>query len=819
MKTRILKNLMSVLIVVPFASFGQMAIQGTVTNANGEPIDGAKIVLENTYQGTYSDQNGGYKLQNLASSSYTVVVQHPYFETQRRNVLLTQQTTTIDFQLFANALVVAEMQVSATRANEKTPTSYTNVSLEDIKKSNFGQDLPYLLEGTPSTVVTSDAGAGIGYTGIRIRGVDPTRTNVTINGIPINDSESHGTFWVNMPDLASSVDNIQVQRGVGTSANGAAAFGASINIKTDQIQKKSYAVLDNSAGSFNTFRHTLKAGTGLINNKFSVDMRLSKIKSDGYIDRASSDLKSYSMSGAWLGKKSQIRATVFGGQEVTYQAWYGTPESVLKGTVSDLNAYADRNFLTAEQRQNLLTSGRTYNFYEYANEVDNYKQDHAHLHFYHAFNADIDLTVSGHYTRGRGYFEQFRTDDDLADYGLENVILGSDTVTTTDLIRRRWLDNHFYGGVFALNYRKIKGLQLTWGGAANQYVGDHFGEIIWARFASGSSIYDEYYRNDAKKTDLMSYVRGTYTFKKWIAYGDLQVRNIDYTFLGVDDVSNTLTDIEQNVNYTFFNPKAGLTYQFNANNSVYGSYSIAHREPVRADFRENSPENRPKAEQLRNLEVGYRKTGDKHYLNANVYWMDYTNQLILTGQINDVGGYTRTNVAQSYRLGLELDGGYRISKKLNVSANASISENKVIEFTEFIDDFDNGGQAEVLHQNTDLAFSPNLIMGIGIAYSPIKNLSLNLLVKHVGQQFLDNTSNENRKIDAYSFGNFGINYDLENVVFQKITFGLLVNNIWNSLYENNGYTFSYIAGGQTTTENFYYPQAGTNFLARVVIAF
>lgn len=819
MKTRMLKKTWLLFTFFPLAMHAQKQLSGTIQSTSGEAISGARIQIEETYQGTFSKDDGSYAIQNIRGKSIVVHVKMIGYEPVRQTVQLDQEKTVWNVQLTVSPLLMEEMLVVATRANEKTPTTYSMVTNEQLKQNNYGQDVPYLLEGTPSTVVTSDAGAGIGYTGIRIRGVDPTRTNVTINGIPVNDAESHGTFWVNMPDLASSVDNIQVQRGVGTSANGAAAFGASINIKTDQINRKAYGELDQSVGSFNTLRNTIKLGTGLIDNRFVLDARLSRISSEGYIDRASANLKSYYLSGAWFGKKSSLRATVFGGQEITYQAWYGTPESVLFGTEEDKIAYADRNGLSAKQRENLLNAGRKYNFYDYANEVDNYRQDHYHLHFNHQFSPYLNLQISGHYTYGRGFYEQYRSEDDLADYGLSPVILESDTVTTSDLIRRRWLDNHFYGGVYALNFTKIKGLNLTLGGAANQYVGDHFGEIIWSRYASNSEIYDEYYRNDAKKTDITTYLRGTYSWKKFIFYADAQVRYIDYTFLGIDDVSDELKDIQQNVNYTFFNPKAGISYKHSNQSSFFASYSIAHREPVRADFRESTPERRPTFEQLGNLEIGHRWEKRNYYVNSTIYWMNYQDQLILTGQINDVGGYTRTNVDKSYRAGFELEGGYRIRKNLTLSANAAFSQNKVAEFTEFVDDYDNGGQAAIIHKNTDLAFSPNIIAGIGLNYEPIKNLRIHTLVKHVGKQFLDNTSNDSRSIRAYSFGNVGVNYTLKTKGSSEFIFGVLVNNVWDALYENNGYTFSYIYGGNTTTENFYYPQAGRNFLARLTIRF
>ena len=715
--------------------------------------------------------------------------------------------------------LLEEMTVTVIRAGSKTPTTYSNIDSKEIESKNFGQDMPYILNSLPSTVVTSDAGAGIGYSGIRIRGVDPTRTNVTVNGIPINDSESHGVFWVNMPDFASSVDNIQVQRGVGTSSNGASAFGASINIKTNSINRKAYGVLDNSYGSFNTWKNTVKAGTGLINGKFTLDTRLSRISSDGYIDRAESNLQSYYISGSWHNKKSLLRATVFSGKEKTYQAWYGTPESVINGNYEQgILAYADRNYFFGSDRDNLLTSGRTYNYYTYENEVDNYQQDHYQLHFNHSFNQKLKFTSALHYTRGKGYYEQYKTDQDLVDYGFSPIIFSADTVTSTDLIRRRWLDNHFYGGIFSLSYDKGP-LNLVFGGGVNQYNGGHYGEVIWAEFSSDSDIRDRYYDNDAKKVEAHSYLKGSYKTGDLTIYGDVQYRHINYSFVGIDDVNGSIQAVDQTISFNFINPKAGFMYNFNKRNNAYISLAIANREPVRRDFRESTPENQPKVEKLTNLELGYRFRGSKLMVNANAYLMHYNNQLVLTGQINDVGGSTRTNVDVSHRAGIELEAGYSLTKRLSITGNLTLSDNKIKQFNEYVDNYDVGGQSLIVHTNSDLAFSPDIIASAGIRYEPTKGLNINLLTKHVGDQFMDNTSTETRSLDEYTTVNLQVNYTIKDVLFKEMTVGLLVNNIYNTMYENNGYTWGYISDGKRTVENFYYPQAGRNFLVRVLLKF
>lgn len=802
----------------PLVTFAQQKIHGEIKNESGEPVIGAKVFLEGTYLGTYSEADGSYEIDNVKKGTYALKVTSFDHLDFQKSIEVADADLLLNIELTTNVMLLQPYVVMGVRANEKTPFTYTNLDAKDISSANFGQDLPYLLSTTPSTVVTSDAGAGVGYTGIRIRGVDPTRTNVTVNGIPLNDSESHGVFWVNMPDFASSVENIQVQRGVGTSANGAAAFGASVNIKTDEFHEKAYGVLDNSVGSFNTLRNTVKLGTGLINNAFTFDARLSRITSDGYIDRGSSNLKSFYLSGAWLGKKSSLRANVFSGHEKTYQAWYGTPESVINGDRDEIQNYIARNWITGADSANLMDAGRTYNYYTYDNEVDNYQQDHYQLHFSHEVNKYIDLKVSGHYTRGRGYYEQYKAGEELADYGLEPVGLTNDTVYTSDIIRRRWLDNHFFGGLFGLEYKK-KGLQINVGGGANQYIGDHFGEIVWAQFASNSQIRDRYYENSSEKFEAQGYAKASYKKNKLTYFLDAQYRYIDYEFLGVDEVSGELKDTQQETTFSFFNPKAGLLYDINSNSNVYLSAAIAHREPVRSDFRESTPANRPVAEKLLNIEAGHRIHTNKMFLNSNIYFMGYKDQLILTGQINDVGGYTRTNVDDSYRAGIELEGGYMITSKLSVSGNVTLSQNKVKNFTEYVDNYDTYVQDTIQHQNTDLSFSPNVIASLGLNYEPVKGLIIGVISKYVGKQYLDNTSTDSRSIDAYFVTNANISYTVKDVFMKEMTFGLRVNNVFNELYVNNGYTWGYVYGGERTVENFYYAQAGTNFLARITLKF
>ncbi|MEQ9007796.1 MAG: TonB-dependent receptor, partial [Ekhidna sp.] len=643
--------------------------------------------------------------------------------------------------------------------------------------------------------------------------------NVTINGIPVNDSESHGVFWVNMPDFASSVDNIQIQRGVGTSTNGAAAFGASVNLQTNVPSQDAYAEVNNSFGSFNTRKHTLMYNTGLLNNKWSFESRLSKIASDGYIDRAESDLQSYFLSGGYYGDKTIIKALVFGGHEITYQSWWGTPQAVLDNDREGIEEVISNNGYTLEQAENIRTAGRTFNYYLYENEVDNYKQDHYQLHFSHQLNNALTFNVAGHYTYGRGYFEQFRNDDDFSDYGLENVELGDTTITSTDLIRRRWLDNDFYGTTFSLNYLKDD-FDITLGGAWNKYDGDHFGEIIWAQYASNSDIRQRYYDNVGLKTDFNAYLKFNYQLNDLNLFADMQVRKIDYETIGID---SDLRTISVGNDYTFFNPKVGATYTLNETSNVYASFAVSNREPVRNDFVDAPNGVTPKHETLNNLEVGYRKFGQDFSFQANYYLMDYENQLVLTGELNDVGSSVRQNVPNSYRTGVELVGSFKLTDQLQWEANVTLSKNKIKNFTEILYNYgpawDEFNVEETQFKDTDISFSPNVIGGSRLTFSPIDGFEASLMSKYVGKQYLDNTSNDARSIDAYFVNDFRMSYNFRVSSVKNVNISLLVNNILSEEYSSNGYTFGYAAGSYVVRENYYYPQAGRNFLLALNLRF
>lgn len=713
--------------------------------------------------------------------------------------------------------------VYATRANKNTPTTYQTLSKKELNQRNLGQDIPILLNFTPSMVTTSDAGAGIGYTGMRIRGSDASRINVTINGVPLNDPESHGVFWVNMPDFSSSLSSVQIQRGVGTSSNGPGAFGATINLKTSNVSAKPFFQTDNSFGSFNTWKSNITYNTGLLNDRFNFEGRLSRITSDGFIDRSDSDLKSYYASGGSYGEKTMIKAVIFGGHEVTNQAWYGTPEAVLTqdpDQLDDLVIFGGE-YTTQEQLDNLANSDRQFNYYTYDNEVDDYRQDHYQLHIGHVIRSNLNFSGALHYTRGRGFFEQFNSDADLVDYGLTPIAVGTESITSSDIIVRRWLDNHFYGATYSLNFTK-ENLNLTLGGAANTYIGDHFGEVIWVQFAQDANIRDRYYEGEASKNDFNLFLKGNYQIGNNLSvFGDFQVRTLNYETEGID---NDLINYDVEVNYNFFNPKFGFSYSLNTSTNVYASYAIANREPIRSDFIDASLGTQPEHETLRNLEVGIRKLSKKFSYEANLYRMDYDDQLILTGAVNDVGSAIRINTPKSFRMGIELSSLYQISENVKWSANLALSQNKIQNFEEVVfdygEDFTEFNEIRNEFSSSDISFSPNVVGASIFTFSPLENLHLELLTKYVGKQFLDNTSNDDRAIDAYLTNDIRIAYNFVVLGAKNLGFSLLINNVMDEEYSSNGYTWGYMYGGTNLyQQNNYYPQAGINFLAAISLKF
>lgn len=783
-------------------------ITGTIRNAEtSEPLSGANILQMVTDNGTASNQDGSFTLKLIETKNPKIRISYIGYQTKIIDTGERDWPSVIYLQpktILSNAIFVEALRVEKT-----TPMAYETITRAEIEEKNFGRDLPYLLSITPSVIVSSDAGAGIGYTGMRIRGVDPTRINVTINGVPVNDSESQAVFWVNMPGLASSIESIQIQRGVGTSTNGSAAFGASVNIQTSEMNRKPFAEVNISGGSFSTRMFNVKFGSGLMENGWQVQGRLSKIYSEGYIDRAFSDLKSFYLAAAHHGERSLLRFDVFSGKEKTYQAWTGVPESKLA---------TDRTF----NPLGLEKPGKPYE-----DQTDNYQQDHYQLHYSYRLSGNWNLNAALHYTRGRGYYEEYEANELLSNYKIKPITLPDTTIKRSDLIGQQWLDNYFYGLIFSTEYEK-ENWQLTIGGGYSRYLGDHYGKVIWARHASESELGDRYYFNNAFKTDGNIYAKFNYTFANGIsAYVDMQMRQIMYEFLGKDlktlpDASSKIVDIEQTDRLTFFNPKAGLVYQQGAHR-FFASLAVAHREPTRDLYVNSLPQNRPQPETLYDWEFGYQGSFENFFIGLNLYYMDYKQQLVPTGEINDVGAVILQNVPDSYRTGIELQGGFRITKWLQWSGNATFSRNKIDTYTQYITQYNSGfkviGQVARTYTNTTIALSPSFI-GSSVLNFYHKSFSADFITKFVSRQYLDNTQKVSRSIDPYLVNDLRLSYDLGGIQFvQNIEAALQINNIFNEMYSAKGYTYGYIANGAEKHFEYYFPQAGRNFLAQISIRF
>lgn len=691
-----------------------------------------------------------------------------------------------------------EVLLQSVRVKADSPITHSNLSKEQLAERNLGQDIATQLNFLPSVVTTSDAGAGIGYTGFRVRGTGNQGINVTINGIPYNDAESATSFFVNLQDFTSSIENLQLQRGVGTSTNGPGAFGASLNILTDAVSEEAYGSTSHSFGSFGTRRHNVKFSTGLLNDHIEISGRLSQIKSDGYVDRASSDLKSYFLQAAYKDDNTLIKAIHFAGSEVTYQSWFGLDRETVEN---------DRTFNPAGQ-----FTDETGNIRFHENQVDDYKQDHYQLHWNQRYNNNWSSNVSLNYTYGRGFFEEYKEDDDLSFYGLSDVVVGDETITTSDIIRRRWLDNDFYVLNASVNY-KDSDWDITSGLFGSYYTGDHFGEVIWARFASDSETGDNYYFGTGDKSEFSAFAKATFKInKQWSAYGDLQGRFVDYT---TDGINSDVTEFIVDESYAFFNPKAGVSYQLNDQNQFYGSYARANREPNRTDFENGDP----KPERLNDFELGWRYNAEKLKLNINGFYMGFRDQLVVSG-IDNVGAPIRTNSGKSYRAGIEIEAAAQLTPQFSVYPNVALSSNKNQDFL-----FQRDGVLTNLG-NTNISFSPNLVVGNTLQYKPINELTLQFLSKYVGEQYLGNIDSATSLLDAYFVNDLNLVYDFGKLgFFKNITFNLLVNNVFNETFESNGFFFTFdddfsVPGEVTTVEGAgFYPQAGTNFLVGTTLHF
>jgi len=704
---------------------------------------------------------------------------------------LSAQAQDTTFHVGKDTLLLQNIEVTSIRASGKTPFTKTDLTKYQIEKENLGYDLPYILDQTPSVVVGSDAGNGVGYTNIRIRGSDATRINVTLNGVPFNDAESQGTFFVDMPDIVSSVSSIQVQRGVGTSSNGPGAFGASINLSTNEVNRQPYLEGNNSYGSFNTWKNTIKAGTGIINKHFTLDSRFSNITSDGYIDRATSRLHSFYLSTAYLNGNTSIRFNIISGKENTYQAWNGVPENLL---------HTDRTYNSA---------GTEKPGAPYSDEMDNYLQTHYQLFFNQKLKNNISFSAGVFLVRGKGYYENYLAGEKFSKYGLPDIITDMDTLKRTNLILQRWLDNYFYGSVFSGQYAHGKN-QITFGGQVSRYNGRHFNRVKWAQvgITPGFSSYDL----PANKQDLNFYAKWLRVIAGgWNAFADVQQRWVDYTINGFKNNP----EIYIHKRYSFLNPKVGISYLSGAVDA-YLSFSKAAKEPNREDF-ETGIRQIPRPEKLYDWETGFSYKKTQYMASVTLYLMKYKDQLVNTGQINDVGAFTRTNAGSSYRAGVELQAAYRPAKWIDISGNVSFSRNKIKKFTEYIyDDF--GNEIQNHFKNTDISFSPNVIAGGTISIEPVKKGNISFISKYVGSQFLDNTSDKKRMLDSYFVENMRMSYQFYKKPFKNIYLIFQINNLFNNLYESNGYTYNYISDGKLQVENFYFPMAGINYMAGINIS-
>ncbi len=787
-------------LAVLFATNGahaQVRLVVRVNDASGAGLPFAQATVGDGAFGAQADAHGRFTLAGLRAGEAHLRIALVGYRPLDTLVALTDGDNAMTFALTADEHLLRDVEVSVLRSGDRAPFAKSVMTKEDIAKVNTGVDLPYILDRQPNTVSTSDGGTGIGYTYMRIRGTDGTRTNITLNGVPFNDAESQGAFLVNLPDLATSAEDIEVQRGVGTSTNGPAAFGASVNLRTTSVKREAWGQAAVSGGSFNTQRYSVSAGTGLLQDRFSFDVRLSSITSDGYVDRASADLKSYFLQGAWMGPKRSLRFIHFRGKEVTYQAWGGVPREV-------------------------IDTNRTFNPYTYENEVDNYDQSHYQLLFDQKLGANSALNVTLFRVNGAGYFEQYREGEDLSTYGIVPAVIDGDTITTTDIIRRRWLDNTLTGANANMEVRS-GAHRLVFGGSYSDYRCDHFGEVIWARYAGDLNIRDRYYDDDADKTDANAFAKLTYAVSDEVdVFGDAQVRRVGYSFLGLD---NDLENIDQTVEYTFFNPKAGLLWRMHEGGKAYASVAVGNREPNRDDLVESTPKNRARSERLVDYELGYdRRTGRAAY-GINGYFMDYTDQLVLTGELNDVGAALRVNVPRSYRAGVELSGAFQLSRRFIFKGNFAYSRSRVKDFTEFIDDWDNGGQQVFDLGERDLSFSPNIVGGGELEYriwegGPQGNATISWLTKHVDRQYLDNTSSIDRMLDAYTVHDLRLHASFLQIRgVRTLDLSITVRNLLSELYESNGWSYAYVSGGLRQSMVGLYPQAPVNLLAGLTLRF
>jgi iron complex outermembrane recepter protein len=774
-------------------------IKGRVTDDKDSGLTGATITIENSFLGVHTDSEGNYTISSLKDGVYQLRFSFIGYETQIKEVNLKGEAI-LNVSLSSKSFMIDEVSVNATRAGEHSPLAYSTVNSELLKRENTGQDLPYLLSLTPSLVETSEAGNGVGYTNLRIRGTDANRINVTIDGIPLNDPESQQVFWVDLPDLASSVENIQVQRGAGTSSNGAGAFGATISIQTKNPEKEPFAEVSSSVGSFNTIKNMVSAGTGLLGGKFAVQMRYSDLKSDGYVDRTWSNHRSAFIGAVYRTERSSLKANIILGEEHTGISWWGVPKELLK---------INRKYNPAGEYTDVAGVIQYYD-----NESDNYIQNHFQLIYNLKINNYLSFQTALHYTKGKGYYEEYGEDQKLADYGLPSVNIGDSTISETDLIRRKWMSNDFYGAVYSLKYQKER-IELTLGGGMNLYLGDHFGKIIWMRNAGSTEKDYRWYFNNSRKAEMSFYGKLNYSLSDITTiFGDLQYRNISYKMKGIED---DLRDITQQHSFVFFNPKAGMFISITPNQDAYFSLSVANREPTRSDFTNASGDLNvtPRPETMYDYEMGYKLRTRKSSFAVNLYGMIYKDQLVPTGQLSNVGYSIMTNVDKSYRIGLEIAAGIKPVNFIDWGLNLTLSSNKIRNFAEYSTDY---VTSEYLSKNlglVDIAYSPSTIGTSDLSFKIINSLDLHLISKYVGKQYFDNTMNHDRMIKPYFVNTLRLDYEPKIRFTKGVELQFLINNIFNAVYESNAYGGNWYEDGIEKSWAYYFPQAGINYMFRV----
>jgi len=794
------------------ADYGGYSITGRVSGSNGTPLVGASVVIENTLLGVYTGKDGGFAINGLRSGSYVLVVSYMGYDTKNVKVDVNGGNVNMNVTLEESSLMCDEVVVSSTRANTRMPIAQSTMNKEDVKNNNT-YDVPYLLEMMPSVVATSEGGTGIGNTSLRIRGTDMTRINVTVNGIPLNDAESQGVYWVDLPDFASSVDNVQVQRGVGTSTNGAGAFGATVNFQTTTLDADPYAGVDLLGGSYNTLKTTARIGSGLIDKHFTFDGRYSQIHSDGYIERGGSDHKSMFASAAYHDEKNIVRFNAIYGEEHTAITWEGNPSNMLD---------VDRRYNPAGEYTNMFGETSFYN-----DQKDNYWQTHYQLLATHSFSENLSFNAALHLTTGKGYYEEYKDDKSYEYYGLSDFIEGNDTLTSGDFIHRKWMKNNFYGAIFSLIYR-YSSFEFTFGGAWNRYDGDHFGRIIWAEFYPGLSKNYEWYRNNSLKIDWNTYAKANWQILDQLSmFADVQVRGVNYKLKGID---SDLYNLDQDHDWTFFNPKFGFTYSLNASNQIYSSFSVAHREPARSDLKDalkGTDNFVPKPETLYDYELGYKLSSTTLAFNANLYYMRYKDQLVLTGELTDVGYAVMANVPNSYRAGIELSLGVKPADWMSIELNTTLSKNVIKNYTNYLDVYDNSTDWTPLAQEkeefgeTTISFSPSVIGYGKVSFIPFDNCTFSWISKYVGKQYIDNTQSSERMLDAYWVNNLSVGYKLALKGTKSVLLQCMVNNILNESYISNAWIYraKFADSSPDYIEDGYYPQATSNFLVRLGIEF